>query len=384
MGLLKNEKIGYIGSNSQVLDLLMKSYRIGIRFIRKEYRGKMYCGFKELNEFENRLHNSELMSQYPDCSEKDWKMHFLYCASVYGGGAADYFNLEMYKKNDIALKGFVTKYMQWHDIIPFFNTDYYAEINEVLRDKVMFNEKFQDLIHRDFLQIEENTSLDMFKNFLAEKDKYVAKPYNGTCEGNGVVVVYKEQYNTEEKMKSLLGEYKKMDGMMIEGFLEQKGILHDMNPLTVNTMRIVTMYLGNEVDVVFAALKVGNGDTFVDNICKGGLKMPVDLKTGLISGPGVDKDNKHYYYHPYSGIKLLGTKIPNWEKTIETVIEAAKRLPQIPFVGWDVAISDENVSLIEGNQGSSIQDFEFPWEDGYACQFEAYAEKKKKMEKMKI
>lgn len=376
MKIKRSVNLGYI-PNEWLLPLWLASGRAAKRLTKKQYCHKALCGKRELEDFENRLQKSGLLKSCPEYSEQDWREDFMYCTAVYGAGAADYFNLEMYKKTDLAIRGFVTKYMQWHDIVPAFNTDYYAKVNDVLRDKVAFNLKFKDLLHRDFMMIEKGTTLEKFCDFLQGKDKYVAKPYASTCEGDGVVVVYQEQYDTKDKAAALLQSYSKR-GIMVEEFLTQKGLVHDMNPLTVNTARIVTMNLNGKVEVVFAALKAGNGDTFVDNICKGGVKMPIDLETGIISGPAVDKDNNYYFYHPYSGIRLIGQELPNWQNVLDVVSCAAQRLPEIPFVGWDVAISDDSVALIEGNQGSSIQDFEFPWENGYASKFAKYEEEKAK------
>lgn len=172
MKIKREVKIGYI-PNEWLISLLLVSGCIAKRFIREKYRHKALCGKSELRNFKNRLQQSSLLEHYPEYGVQDWYKDFMYCATVYGAGAADYFNLEMYKKTDLALQGFVTKYMQWHDIVPFFNTDYYAEVNNVLRDKVAFNLKFKDLLHRDFLMIEEGTTLEEFCNFLQGKDKYV-------------------------------------------------------------------------------------------------------------------------------------------------------------------------------------------------------------------
>ena len=56
---------------------------------------------------------------------------------------------------------------------------------------------------------------------------------------------------------------------------------------------------------------------------------------------------------------MLGYKIPNWEKVIETVTEAAKVVPQCRYIGWDVAILNDDVELIEGNHNPDHDLLEF-------------------------
>lgn len=42
-------------------------------------------------------------------------------------------------------------------------------------------------------------------------------------------------------------------------------------------------------------------------------------------------------------------KIPMWDKVLETVTNAAKLIPQVRFIGWDIAITNSGVEIIEGN-----------------------------------
>lgn len=54
-------------------------------------------------------------------------------------------------------------------------------------------------------------------------------------------------------------------------------------------------------------------------------------------------------FHPDSHYPLVGVKVPNWEICCSSVIEAAKVVPQVQYVGWDVAIPENDVAIIEGN-----------------------------------
>jgi len=53
--------------------------------------------------------------------------------------------------------------------------------------------------------------------------------------------------------------------------------------------------------------------------------------------------------HPVTNIVFDGYQLPNWDILIEAVKNAALVIPEARTIGWDVAIIDSGVSLIEGN-----------------------------------
>ena len=76
----------------------------------------------------------------------------------------------------------------------------------------------------------------------------------------------------------------------------------------------------------------------------------IDNETGIICTVGVDKAGKKYIVHPDSNLTLLGFHVPHWEQIKKCVCAAAKVVPEVRYVGWDVAITDDDrVVLIEGN-----------------------------------
>ena len=59
---------------------------------------------------------------------------------------------------------------------------------------------------------------------------------------------------------------------------------------------------------------------------------------------------QHIFIHPGTDTYMIGYEIPFWKQTVEMLTEVAKRIPQVRFVGWDIAISSDGPVLIEGNQ----------------------------------
>ena len=51
-----------------------------------------------------------------------------------------------------------------------------------------------------------------------------------------------------------------------------------------------------------------------------------------------------------TGADIVGAQIPMWDRAKDIVLEAAALIPQIGYVGWDVAVGENDVMLVEANQ----------------------------------
>ena len=97
----------------------------------------------------------------------------------------------------------------------------------------------------------------------------------------------------------------------------------------------------------------------VDNYCAGGCCYEVDLELGVLITPSLSKDHIQHKIHPGTNKIVYGYQIPNWDKVIVDITNAAKMLPQCRFIGWDIAITDNGIELIEGNHNPDYELIEF-------------------------
>lgn len=63
--------------------------------------------------------------------------------------------------------------------------------------------------------------------------------------------------------------------------------------------------------------------------------------------------------HPKTQVVLMGRKMPLWKEAKEFSIKLAKENPKIRYIGWDIAITDNGIDLIEGNYVAGITAFQF-------------------------
>lgn len=132
---------------------------------------------------------------------------------------------------------------------------------------------------------------------------------------------------------------------------------NDIKPLCghgLSTVRVMTTFdSANGATVVASAMRMPVGSARVDNIGSGGMAVPVEITTGVLIGPAVKKriDMGWISLHPNSRAPIDGLKLPYWAEVCDLVCEAHNFLPELPCIGWDVAILNDGPTLIEGNMG---------------------------------
>ncbi len=311
----------------------------------------------------------------------------------YGAGYMDYELIGFYKlshkqrdtmltrgRNDLIVKK-LNKKEYWH----LFN------------NKNEFNTHFSKFIPRNWVFIDEekakqskelykNEEFVKFKKFIGSQTAFFAKPNDGQC-GKGILRIdtialdsFLKENNidvtpgyqlpqdgkieyTAEMLKKDVGDLYNnrakalfkylLDNrlLLLEQPIIQHHIMNELNPSSVNTCRLVScMNDKNEVTILAAFLRIGNGINVVDNFNSGGMTARVDVNTGVILEDAINKKEEVFEKHPITNTTIKGFQIPFFEEAKAMVCEAAKMSPNVRYVGWDVAITEEGPTLVEGNQ----------------------------------
>lgn len=276
------------------------------------------------------------------------------CAALYGAGYNDYIIFGFYDMNAKQRKTYLTRTSN-KQIIMQLNDQQYSYIFD---EKNVFNKKFSQYLKRDFLdlaEINENT----FVKFMENKDTVILKPNTAEC-GKGIEKLNKSDFANLHAMYEYIKDPQKHFGI-IEEFIVQHPDMSKLYPLSVNTMRIVTIVPSDgKARCVYAVCKMGNEGGFVDNLNSNGLACPVDQKTGKISGVAHTAKLINYSVHPYTGVKLVGYQLPYVKEAIDMCLQAALEIPQIRYVGWDVCITENGPAIIEGNDFPGYDFWQLP------------------------
>lgn len=215
---------------------------------------------------------------------------------------------------------------------------------------------FSEYVKRSWIYPKEST-LNDFLDFVNKNKIVIVKPVDGMC-GEGI---FKKDY-TNFSASEIEIDYR---DFVTKNFLVEECItVHkdlNLNNKSLNTFRVFTMMDSRGgVHILKAKFRAGVGDSIVD-AADGSVHYPVSVEHGIIEGPGVileSMDKDYIYCHPGCEKIIVGIKIPYWEKVKNMLTQAAKKIPQLRLVGWDVAITEKGPEIIEANHNPYHGTFE--------------------------
>lgn len=276
------------------------------------------------------------------------------CALHYGAGYMDYDLFEMYNLTPEQRDTYLTRGRN-NTLIKKYNDLSYAHFFD---NKAEFNTRFAAYIHRQWIRLDDPDT-EKVLSFMRDQGVFVAKPLEGCC-GRGVekIDLQKDYAGSAEKAYAALTALG--TGFELEELIRQHPAVSAIYPNAVNTVRTVTIFKDGAVHVICTYFRIGNGGRSVDNFNSGGMVAPVDEKTGVVSDRAIDKQKNLYAVHPATGTPIQGFQFPDWDKAMDLVKQAAAEIPQMGYLGWDVAFSENGPLLVEGNNFPGHDIYQLP------------------------
>lgn len=224
-------------------------------------------------------------------------------------------------------------------------------------NKGKFNELFSRFVHRRWF-LSDGLTWESFSRNIEGLDYLFVKD----VEGIGGFNAGKYAVNgSDAQNREVFDLLKENPRLICEECFEQHRDIAALYPDAVSTIRVFTFLRDGVPEVLFAGIRVGLSGV-VDNLSSGGMMCGIDLETGKIVTHGATKSCEPVYAHPVTGIEFLGLTIPSWPRVMEIAKEAALLLPANPYVGWDVAISQDGTpELIEGNHNPAAWIMQISW-----------------------
>ena len=263
-------------------------------------------------------------------------------AVKYGTMWTEYGDLGFYFRSPENRKSFITT---------FYNFKLYDKINKqserkIFHDKICFLKKFSEYIKRDWVSTEDHSDDEVL--FFLQTHKNIVAKASGGDSGKEVEVINSK---TDSDLYDLLNYIKEKQYNLIEEQIYNHPAMNPLHPGSLNTVRIVTLRTDQSVEFLFAGIRVGAKDSKIDNISQGGKVASLDLLTGKIASPFYSKASSHSTFVPdKEDRELMGFQLPCWNQVTETVKKAAMVVPEIRIVAWDIAITENGVDLVEGNE----------------------------------
>lgn len=179
-----------------------------------------------------------------------------------------------------------------------------------------------------------NQAISILNN---QKEELIIKP-SIRSGGGKMINFFKVKKSTTNyknlKINDLFELYKK--DFIIQEILDQCKILKELNPTSLNTLRVLSFFRNNDVVILSTVLRMGGKDSRIDNYGKGGSICGVE-DTGYLKSNSY-KENGEITNTSPSGLKLDGILIPNFPKVTNMVKALHSKIPYFKIVSWDIAL----------------------------------------------
>lgn len=187
-----------------------------------------------------------------------------------------------------------------------------------------------------------------FLDFFRSAGRVIVKPYDGG-EGRGVRI-FGDSADAEEVFEKLKSDYR--HGAVAEEVVEQDERMALLHPSSLNTLRITTLRLDDELIVLPPVMRVGAKGSVVDNCGSGGILCELD-ENGVVTATA-DERGHSFEYHPTTNEKMIGFQVPDISDAVVLAKKLSSVYPEARLVGWDIALSKEGYVMIEGNSAPNF------------------------------
>lgn len=260
----------------------------------------------------------------------------------YSAGYNDYIEFEFFLMNHKERLTYLTSPKSMAIARKYNN----PKATETVMNKSQFHQHFNKFISRGFLDLRTASAKDL-EDFIRKYKKLMFKVVDGNS-GTGITK-FDLAENPDTDFEKLYDELLEKKQFLVEEYFVQHEKMSELSSTSVNTIRMITFIDDQrEVHLIASALKIGVG-SYVDNIGKGGL-YTILSDEGEVVVPLINQKGDHIAIHPITKMNLIGFKVPNYQHIKEQIKEVALVIPEVRYVGWDIAINQEGgLEVIEGN-----------------------------------
>lgn len=220
-------------------------------------------------------------------------------------------------------------------------------------------------VHRGFPEI-----VERFREHA--EVRLILKPQNDAL-GTGVRFVcvrHGEVFDIEDRPLALesfcaaLDRDMERDDYLVQEFVRPHPAMAALGSgKALGTLRILAQLRDEQVTLLYALSRIPCGNNPHDNFSggrTGNLIAAVDTETGRLHvaygrrDPRYDRLMERFERNPDTGRPIAGEVVPQWSVIRDVVERAARTFPALPVLGWDIALSDVGVVVIEANSNPDI------------------------------
>lgn len=223
-------------------------------------------------------------------------------------------------------------------------------------DKGLFAKTFGEFLGRDWITLKDLDARKL-ERFVKGKDKVIYKPLT-SYRSYGTEKLELTAFDDANSLHRYLRKKYGNDGIL-EDWVDQHPSVSELYPQAVNPIRLITILDNGECNMITSTISVGYGGD-IANYHRGSLIAPIDLRIGKITSPAQVKSGELYAEHPITGTRIVGFEVPYWREILEMIERAARVVPEIAYVGWDVAVTPSGPVILEGNHNPGYHTQQMP------------------------
>ena len=304
--------------------------------------------YKKINQqISETFHNIPVYQDYSIDRLNHIRSDMLFCNFGYGFTPNEYFVYRLENKSPELRKEFISSRLRM---------TYRCKMNNLLHaglfgDKSKTYNYFKPYFHRDAIAIERKNDFSVFSAFIKKHPVFVKKE---VFEAQGRSVELIDINNCGMTERELFEKLIRIGKHICEEKLVQTPELSAFNESSVNTVRAITFNTKHGVQVPYCTIRTGRPGSFVDNGGAGGIQAAVDFETGKIYTDAFDELGGVYQTHPASGMIFKGYQFTEWGQFKKIITELANIVPDIRFIGWDMAHTKDGWTVVEGNENCYV------------------------------
>ena len=238
--------------------------------------------------------------------------------------------------------------------------------NEPLRfayfsNRAIFNEHYSDRLTRKWVNGASRGRQEI-QQFVEEHPVFFVKASSPDFKYRPAII------DSNDYNENVLFELMHYKGLLAETIIEQHEVLASVYPTSLNTVRVAVQSDGQSAKVMAASASFGRGGDVFDSFSRTGLAASINVESGKVDSPLVDKSNMVYEKHPDTGVSIQGMEYPEWNQICRVVCEAMLEFPEYSDAGWDVAVrKDGGVELLGAMIGNIFTTMQMPNQVGIRC-----------------
>lgn len=223
----------------------------------------------------------------------------------------------------------------------FQDKTYLSEIFSNIRQPKTVVKKIEGLYYDDkFEHISLDSAVNCAYNVLRSGKEILIKPNLSTM-GMGI------KFLSSASLSEIKNDFIRYGNFVVQEAVRQHSEMAYLNHDTVNTVRITTFLLDDNVIPLAALVRVGAPEKRVDNWHQGGSIIGVNLDGSVLPWALGNDIQKNTQLPSGALIGENGFKrVPNFDKVVKLVKRAHYKVPMFKMISWDIAIEESGEPMM--------------------------------------